>query len=106
MIVMATELIKITEYCIHHHADIGFIEALEQSGLIRIVVSETDRCIEYEQLPLLESYTRWHYDLDINVEGIEAIQHLLSRMTDMQEQLHRLQEQLHRYEAGNDEERA
>ena len=51
-----------------------------------------------QQLPRLERLARMHYDLDINLEGIEAISHLLERVERMQHDLRALQEWLHLYE--------
>lgn len=95
---MATELITIKEFCIHHHTDAGFIHALVANGLIEIVQEEEEQWIRYEQLEQLESYTRWHRELELNVEGIEAVQHLVQRIRDMQEHIHRLEQRLKRYE--------
>ena len=35
-----------------------------------------------------------YYDLSINIEGIDAIHHLLQRMEEMQNELHELRSQL------------
>lgn len=94
------ELITITEYCIHHHTEVSFIDALEQSGLIHIVEQEEERYIDYDQLEQLESYTRWYNDLDINVAGIETVHYLLQKIRNLQQQVHRLEERLARYEQG------
>lgn len=97
---MATELITINEYCVHHHTDVAFIDALEQNGLIEIVRVEQERCIQYDQLEQLESYTRWYHELEINVEGIETVHYLLQRIKDMQQYIHELESRLRRYEHG------
>ncbi len=95
---METELIKVTEYCIQQHAERDFIEALEQSGLIRLVLSGDERFIHYDQLPNLECFVSWHYDLDINLEGIEALFHMRQKMQDMKRYAHELEIRLKRYE--------
>lgn len=94
------ELITITEYCIHHHTEVSFIDALEQSGLIHIVQQEEERYIDYDQLEQLESYTRLYHDLDINVAGIETVHYLLQKIRNLQQQVHRLEERLAQYEPG------
>jgi len=97
---METELIRITEYCTRHHTEPAFIDALEQSGLIEVVVAGEERWIGYDQLPELENYTRWYYELDINVAGIEVVRHLLDRITHLQQQVRSLEERLRRAESN------
>jgi hypothetical protein len=41
---------------------------------------------------------RLHYDLDINLEGIEAITSLLNRVKSMQEEIRELRNRLEGYE--------
>lgn len=96
---MATEMILIREYCHHYHTSEAFLEELALSGLIRLAGSGSGRCIPYEELPLLESYTRWFHELDINIAGIEALQHLLEKVQQQQQRIRQLEERLRRYEA-------
>lgn len=68
-----------------------FIKALHHSGLIHCRIEEEVFMIDPDELPQIEQYARLHYDLDINLEGIEAIAHLLHRIEDMQQEMQRLQ---------------
>ena len=43
---------------------------------------------------------RLHYELDINIEGIDAISHLLQRVDQLQDELRIMKNRLSRYEAG------
>jgi len=43
-----------------------------------------ERYLTFTQLPDVERYSRMYYDLSINIEGIDAIHHLLQRMEEMQ----------------------
>ncbi|MGZ4079745.1 MAG: chaperone modulator CbpM, partial [Bacteroidia bacterium] len=54
--------------------------------------------IDPEQLQKLESFLRMHYEMDINMEGIEAIAHLLQRTQSMQEEILKLKNRLRLYE--------
>jgi hypothetical protein len=67
---------------------------LDEYGLIELDHSGTETLIAYEQLPALEKYMHLHYDLDINMEGMEAIKHLLHRMADLQQQVRKLEQEL------------
>jgi len=91
---MNTELIIIREYCIQSRIEPDFIVQLENEGLIEITVIDNESYINISQLKNLEQYARWHYDLSINVEGIDVIRNLLDRMDDMQGEILKLREQL------------
>lgn len=92
------EMIIVNEFCVHHNISISFINALQQSGLIEITEAEEKLYLPESQLPHLEKMTRLYYDMDINLEGIETITYLLSRMNDMQQQITQLKNRLSIYE--------
>lgn len=95
---MAAEFITIKEYCVYHHTDESFIEALQQSGLIEIEQAAPEPYIPYDQLEPLERFTRWYNELDLNVEGIEVVGNLLQKMSDMQQHIMELEARLKKYE--------
>lgn len=86
--------ISVDQCCIHYQIETSFVEALDEHGLINLSRSGKKVFIAYEQLPDLEKYMHLHYDLDINMEGMEAIRHLLNRMQDLQREIKRLQSEL------------
>ena len=53
------------------------------------------------QLYDVERYTRMYYDLSINIEGIDAIHHLLGRVESLQQEVNRLKSKLRLYETEN-----
>jgi len=81
-----------------HNIEISFIDSLQQSGLIATTLIAEDIFIPQEQMADLERYMHLHYDLDINLEGIEAITHLLHRLDDIQKQNTYLKNRLNVYE--------
>lgn len=91
--------ITATQFCHHYGVELSFITELQQFGLIE-VVEEEEPLIHVEQLSELEKYARLHYDLDINSEGIEAINYLLQRMGEMQTEIAELKARLRLYEGG------
>ena len=98
---MSTEqLISIELYCQHEELDIAFVQALGERGLIGFVMQEERPYIEPGQVARLEQLVRLHVDLDINLEGIEAISHLLDRVDRMQQEMRTLRERLKVYEQG------
>jgi hypothetical protein len=62
-----------------------------------------DECVFFplSELDRLEKIIRLHFELDINLEGIETINHLLQRITNMQEQIVSLSNRLKAWE-GDD----
>lgn len=93
------ELISIDEFCAGHNITISFISNLQQNGLIQTTIVEQRTFIPANQLPTLEKIVRLHYDLEINLEGIETINHLLQRVEAMRSEIISLQNRLRRYEA-------
>lgn len=94
-------MISITHYCTIHNIDTSFIHSLADEGLIVLTISNDGPFIEEEQLPDLESYTRWHYEMGVNTEGIDVIRHLLGKVRDMQQEMHNLRMRLRLYEDGD-----
>jgi len=99
---MANEnLIPADEFCVRYNAELSFITALHEYGLIEIITIEENHFIDTNELQKLEQYTRWHYDLDINLEGIEVIDHLLSRVKNLQDEINSLQNKLRLYDQNS-----
>lgn len=91
-------LIPANEFCKQHHIEFSFIHLLHENGLIEISTVEETECIPVSRLPELEKMVRLHYELDINLEGIEAIRHLLRRVKSMQHEITVLKNRLRLYE--------
>jgi hypothetical protein len=91
--------IPINELCERYEIEVSFIRELGDFGLIRIVQDpdgyrESGECIDHDTLADVERMIRLHYDLDINLAGIEAIHHLLERVRNMQRELTELKNRL------------
>ena len=91
---MNNDLIIITEYCEKSHTDPTFLLSLEEGGLIEVQIIDGERYLLSSQLNDLEKYSHLYYDLSINIEGIDAIRHLLDRMDTLQHELYLLRRQL------------
>ena len=91
---MERDLIAITEYCIKYDIEPSFINSLEESGIIIFTDINQERFIHIEQLPEMDRYIHFHYDLQINIEGIDAIRHLLDKVSSMQDEIRQLKKQL------------
>jgi hypothetical protein len=93
-----THLISADEFCIHHKVEYSFINSLQQFGLIEITTIKENRFINTDNLTELEKFVRLHYDLDINLEGIETITYLLEKIKNMQHEIKGLKNKLKMYE--------
>ncbi len=93
-------LIPAYEFCANHNIEISFIHSLQETGLIEITTIEETGYIPSSQLQELERIVRLHYDLDINLEGIETINHLLQRINEMQDEITILRNRLRLYETN------
>jgi hypothetical protein len=96
---MQTEyLITVDEFCANHNIEISFISSLQQTGLIEITTIKETGFIDAGQLQQLEKFIRLYYELDINLEGIETITHLLQRINSLQDEIIVLRNKLRLYE--------
>jgi len=92
------------ECCTHYQIELSFIHSLQDYGLIEVVREAEVEFIPENQLGALERMIRMHYELDINLEGIDAISHLLERVEEMQHEMTRLQNRLRFYEVTVEQE--
>ena len=92
------EMVAAKEFCISHNVEISFLHSLGESGLIEITTIEETAFINSDHLPELEKLVRLHYDMDINLEGIETIHHLLQQIKTMQNEMQALRNKLRMYE--------
>ncbi len=92
------ERIPAREFCHSHNVEISFIHSLCESGLLEITTEEENIFIYQEQLPDLERWVQFYYEMDINLEGIEAINHLLHQIKTMQQEMKELKSRLGLYE--------
>ena len=91
-------LIQIKQFCVYHEIENTFITELHNYGLVEIIIQEEDEYLQPEQLPAIEKMIRMHYDLKINLEGIDAIYHLLNKIEVLQQNLTATQNKLRLFE--------
>jgi hypothetical protein len=90
-------LIPASELCLRHNIGIEFIYSLQEYGLIEITSVEEAIFISGEQLDAVEKMIRLRYDLDVNMEGIDVILHLLKKLEAAEDDITRLKNQLRFY---------
>ena len=92
------DIIPLETICSYYQVELSFIETLESHGLISISYQENQRFILREEVVDLEKYSRMYYDLNINVPGIDALEHLLEKIKLLQQEAEGLKARLHLYE--------
>ncbi len=92
------ELISTEELCTRYRVEHTFISSLGESGLIEVIQVEQKEYVHCDNLGDFEKLHRLHYDLEINLEGIAAIQHLLRQVEKLQKKNRKLRNRLRLYE--------
>ena len=80
-------LVLVAQFCLHHHVETSFISSLHQFGLISILELEDEHYLSIDEIGEIEKMVRLHYELDINLEGIDAIANLLKQIATLQQEL-------------------
>lgn len=94
---MLNEYIIIKDYCESCHVEPDFVFMLGEDGLIDVSVVDELNCFPVAQLPEVERYAHLYYDLSINMEGLGAVQHLLSQIDELKNEVRKLQNELRFY---------
>lgn len=82
------ELVKI------YKVEITFFDELVNSGLLNVQTENETRYLMYEDLPYFERFANWHYDLEINLPGLEVIHEMLKKMNDLRQKNRELMNKL------------
>ncbi|NML72272.1 MerR family transcriptional regulator [Chryseobacterium sp. RP-3-3] len=73
------ELVKI------YNIEITFFDELVDGGLLTVETENEIRYLLYDDLSVFERFTNWHYDLEINLPGLEVINDMLRKMEDLKQ---------------------
>lgn len=91
------DLIPIENFCRHYGVEISFIHSLEEYGLLEVFSVKKSLYVSSNKIAHLEKLVRMHYEMDINVPGIEAISHLLEKIESLQGEVRLLKKKLDLY---------
>lgn len=91
-------LIPASELHVHYNIEISFLHALQEYDLVPVTIINEMLFIDADHLPDVEKIIHLHQELDINLEGIDAIVQLLKRLDKTQEELIGLRNRLRLYE--------
>ncbi|MGF6848084.1 hypothetical protein QFZ51_003319 [Chitinophaga sp. W3I9] len=83
----SSKKISVEQCCIYYEVETSFVQQLDEYGLIELIRSGKESYLAFEQLPRFEKFRRLHYELDINIAGLDAIHHLINRIEHLQQKI-------------------
>ena len=92
------QLVEIELLCAHYSIEPSFMDTLCEYGLLEMMTVDEHRYVEKERIRDLERMIHLHYELEINMEGIDTISHLLDRVQDLHKELNLLRNRLRFFE--------
>ena len=95
---MKIERITISEYCSHYNIESSIIDILEEMGIVEFQRENDKIFLDSEYLQDLERCRQLHYELHINLEGIDVILNLLEKQNKLQDEIQSLKNQLKLHE--------
>lgn len=90
--------ISIKEICIHHNIPTQFVKQLHEYQLIEIITIEENQYLFETQIKDLERLIRLHFELNINLEGLDAIYNLLKQVECLKQDIVTLNNKLNRFD--------
>ncbi len=69
-----------------YNIEITFFDSLEEAGLLQIETENEIKYLQYDELSTFEKFTNWHYDLEVNLAGLEVINHLLNKIEELRQE--------------------
>ncbi len=90
-------LISLDHICTQYEIEVSFINSLNEYGLVKVITWKEKDCINHEELRTVEQLMNLHYNLGINLEGLDAISNLLQKMDEMNEEINSLKNKLEFY---------
>jgi hypothetical protein len=91
------DYISIQLFSSHYDIPVSFIKALDEFQLIETTVIQDELHIPKAQIKDVENMMRLHFELDINLEGLDVIYNLLKRMESLQQEIVALNNKLNRF---------
>lgn len=91
-------LILIDQLCAHYEVEESFFSHLQEFGFIEIEILEGSHFLHEDKIDYVEKIIRMRHDLNINLEGIDTILHLLEKINQLQSELLATRNRLRLYE--------
>lgn len=93
-----SNVVSIQQFCSHYKIPVTFIYELQEYELVEIIDTENEHYLHLKQLQKVEKLMRLHYDLHINLEGLDVVSNLLTQLESHQNEIILLKNRLQFYE--------
>ena len=93
-------LLSIAQFCNHYKVPVSFLKSLEEVELIEIIFCNEEACIQVFQIAEIEKMIRLHFELNINIEGLDAVNNLLNQIEYLKNENLELKNKLQIYESN------
>ena len=90
--------IPVEQFCVHYNIPQAFINSLNNYELIELIEIDAAQHIQSSDINRIERLMRMHYDLEVNMEGLDVINHLLDQIHSLQNELNVLRNRIDFYE--------
>ena len=84
---MKNVTISVIQFSKYHQIEPQFVIDLYKNDLVVLHERNQEYFIEENDLKLIERFIEFHYNLVVNLEGLEVIHHLLKQIETLQKQL-------------------
>lgn len=91
-------LILVSHYCQQTRTSLEFIESLQEYGFIQVLLIEEHNYVHTQDIVEIERVNRLREELGINLEGIDALNHMLQKVNHLEKELKLAKERLRIYE--------
>ncbi len=92
------QLILLSHYCQQTRTSLEFIESLQEYGFIQVLLIEEHNYVHPQDIVEIERVNRLQEELGINLEGIDAINHMLQKVNQLEKELKITRDRLRIYE--------
>jgi hypothetical protein len=96
------KLLRLEDLCVHYEVEHTFFMHLSEAGLIEITIINNTHYIHPDRINDVEKMMRLHHDLELNIEGIDVVFHLLQKIDCLNTELVSVRNRLLLYEEDND----
>ncbi len=90
--------ISVEELCSYYKVEQSFFVSLNEFGLIEMNNFENTIFIHEEKINDIEKIIRLVHDLNINIESVDIVFHLLNKIETLQEELNSMKNKLSQFE--------
>ena len=92
------DLIPITELSRVYQLDLVFFETLFEFDIIEFTIYQEVKLVPLAAIPKLEQIIRIHQELDVNIEGVDIIFNLMTKINQLESEIQHLKNRLNLYE--------